>query len=150
MEKIFDTDKKIRLGIWGLGRGSAFIDLCSKLNVKVTAGCDLNQAMCDEFHKICPDAFVTQNEDEFLAQDFDAVLVATYFFTHTRDSIKALNAGKHVLCEVTSFFSKEELISMCHKRVHELYDMDKNERLTKLSKFEDCLKWIREYTKYDW
>lgn len=33
---------------------------------------------------------------------------------------------------------------------YELYDMDKNERLTKLSKFEDCLKWIREYTKYDW
>ena len=33
---------------------------------------------------------------------------------------------------------------------YELYDMDKIKSLTKLSKFEDCLNWIREYTKYDW
>ena len=112
MEKIFDTDKIIRLGIWGLGRGRSFIELCSSLNIEVVAGCDLNKTMCDEFHKTCPDAFVTQNEDEFLAQDFDAVLVATYFFTHTRDSIKALNARKHVLCEVTSFFTPAEGVEL--------------------------------------
>lgn len=128
MGKIFNTDKKIRLGIWGLGRGRSFIELCSQLNIEVTAGCDLNQAMCDEFHKICPTAFVTQNEDEFLAQDFDAVLVATYFFTHKRDSIKALNAGKHVLCEVTSFFTPAEGVELVEavERSGKLYVLAEN------------------------
>lgn len=112
MENIFNTDKKIRLGIWGLGRGRTFINLCSKLNIEVIAGCDYSEPLCEEFRTICPDAFITHDEDEFLAQDFDAVLVATYFFTHTRDSIKALNAGKHVLCEVTSFFTPAEGVKL--------------------------------------
>ena len=108
MEKIFETDKVIRLGIWGLGRGKAFIKQCEDLQIQVVAGCDLNESACEDFRKICPDAYITQSEDDFLAQDLDAVLVATYFFTHARDSIKALQAGKHVLCEVTSFFTPAE------------------------------------------
>lgn len=128
MDSVFKTDKKIRLGIWGLGRGRTFVNLCSKLNIEITAGCDLNQSMCDDFRKICPDAFITQDEDEFLAQDFDAVLVATFFFTHTRDSIKALDAGKHVLCEVTSFFTPAEGVQLVEavERSGKIYALAEN------------------------
>ena len=108
MGKIFQTDKVIRMGIWGLGRGRAFIDQCKALNIEIVAGCDIHKGMCEDFRKICPDAVITRDEDEFLAQDMDAVLVATYFFAHARDAIKALKSGKHVLSEISAFFTPAE------------------------------------------
>ena len=108
MGKIFQNDKVIRMGIWGLGRGRAFIEQCKALNIEIVAGCDIHKGMCEDFRKICPGAVVTQDEDEFLAQDMDAVLVATYFFAHAKDAIKALKAGKHVLSEVSAFFTPAE------------------------------------------
>ena len=33
MKNIFGTDKRIRLGIWGLGRGSSFIKAAKELNI---------------------------------------------------------------------------------------------------------------------
>ncbi len=107
-DSIFGTDRRLKLGIWGLGRGAHFIKTCRDLQIDVVAGCDYNKDMRDSFKKVCPDAYVTDNEDDFLAQDFDAVLVATWIFSHCEHSIKALNAGKHVLCEVTSFFTPAE------------------------------------------
>ena len=110
--KVFDTDKRVRLGIWGLGRGRYFISMAKAVNIDIVAGCDFNEVMRDDFRKLCPDAFVTADEDEFLAQDFDAVLVATFLTNHTRDTIKALKAGKHVMCEVTPFFTPAEGVEL--------------------------------------
>ena len=106
--RVFDTDKRIRLGIWGLGRGMSFFNTCKFLNIDVVAGCDFNAHMRDNFLKACPDAFVTDNAEEFLKQDFDAVLLATFCPAHGLDAVKCLQAGKHVLSEVTSFFSLAE------------------------------------------
>lgn len=109
MGKIFDTDKKIRLGIWGLGRGSSFVKAADALNIDVVAGCDTNSIMRERFKKNCPTAFVTDDENEFLArEDIDAVLIATYFTSHADHTIRSLEAGKHVMCEVTSFFTPAE------------------------------------------
>ena len=110
--KVFDTEKRVRLGIWGLGRGRYFISMAKAVNIDIVAGCDFNEVMRDDFRKLCPDAFVTADEDEFLAQDFDAVLVATFLTNHTRDTIKALKAGKHVMCEVTPFFTPAEGVEL--------------------------------------
>ena len=112
MKTPFDGKKKIRLGIWGLGRGRAFINQCRELNYDVVAGCDLNESMCEDFRKLVPDAFITNNEDEFLRQDFDVVLVATFFFNHAKDSIKAMKAGKHVISEVSAFFTPAEGVAL--------------------------------------
>ena len=108
MTKIFNTDKKIRLGIWGLGRGSNFYDSCRALNFDVVAGCDYNQHMREGFLKANPGAYATANAAEFLAMDFDAVLLATYCVAHADDAIACLRAGKHVLSEVTSFHTMAE------------------------------------------
>lgn len=105
---VFDTNKRIRLGIWGLGRGMSFFQTCKFLNIDVVAGCDYNEHMRKNFLNANPGAFVTADADEFLAQDFDAVLLATFCVAHGRDVIKCLQANKHVLSEVTAFFSPAE------------------------------------------
>ena len=38
--KVFNTDKRIKLGVWGLGRGGDLIACCKALNIDVVAGCD--------------------------------------------------------------------------------------------------------------
>ena len=105
---VFNTNQRIRLGIWGLGRGMAFYETCKLLNIDVVAGCDYNEHMRKNFLEHNPDAFATDNIDELLAQDIDAVLVATFFPAHANDVIKCLEAGKHVLSEVASFMTLAE------------------------------------------
>jgi len=107
-KKIFDTDKRIRLGIWGLGRGMSFYKTCEFLNIDVVAGCDYNEHMRKHFLESCPGAFATDDEDAFLAQDFDAVLLATFCPAHAPHALKCLKAGKHVLSEVTAFHTMAE------------------------------------------
>lgn len=110
--QLFADKKPIRLGIWGLGRGSNFSRLCQFLNIEIVAGCDYNDWMREKFLKNNPNAFVTANDEEFLRQDFDVALVATFFPDHAEHSIRALNAGKHVLCEVTSFFTPAQGVEL--------------------------------------
>ncbi len=108
MSRIFEQEKKIRLGIWGLGRGRAFTRQCEELNFEIVAGCDFNETLCADFRKLCPNAFITRDEDEFLKQELDVVLVATFFTNHAKDAIKALRSGKHVISEVSAFFTPAE------------------------------------------
>ena len=76
MKQIFDTDRKIRLGIWGLGRGSTFLKAAKALNIEIVAGCDFNENLRNKFKEDCPDAFITDNEDDFLnTPNMDAVLI---------------------------------------------------------------------------
>ena len=105
---IFATDRRIRLGIWGLGRGMDFYALCKALNFDVVAGCDFNEHMRRGFLEHNPDAFVTADAEEFLARDFDAVLLATFCPGHAEDALRCLAAGKHVLSEVTAFHTMAE------------------------------------------
>lgn len=110
--KVFDTDRRIRLGIWGLGRGMTFYSTCKLLNIDVVAGCDYNEHMRKHFLEANPSAFATEDADEFLKQDFDAVLLATFFPNHSGDAIRCLRAGKHVMSEVASFFTLAEGVQL--------------------------------------
>ncbi|MHB9022770.1 MAG: Gfo/Idh/MocA family protein [Armatimonadota bacterium] len=106
--RIFNTDRRIRLGIWGLGRGMNFYRTCQALNIDVVAGCDYNAHMREGFLEQNPGAFVTADAEEFLAGDFDAVLLATFCPDHAGDALRCLAAGKHVLSEVTAFHTLAE------------------------------------------
>lgn len=107
-KRIFDTDRRIRVGIWGLGRGTDFFSTCRFLNIDVVAGCDYNRHMWTNLLEFNPGAFVTADAEEFLKQDFDAVILATFCPAHADDAIRCLRAGKHVLSEVTAFFTLAE------------------------------------------
>lgn len=100
----------IKLGIAGV-RGlvymPGFLDMPD--DVQVTAFCELNEdllhAKADQFgiEKRC------RVFEDMCALDIDAVLVATPMHLHAPQSLTALEAGKHVLSEVTAAVSMDEL-----------------------------------------
>ena len=112
MGKVFDTDRRIRLGIWGCGRGKNFVESARMLNIDVVAGCDIHEEIRERFKKDVPEAFCTADEKEFLAYDMDAVLVATFLPDHAKHTIMVLEAGKHVLCEVTPFQTPADAVKI--------------------------------------
>jgi predicted dehydrogenase len=124
----FKTDKRLKLGIWGLGRGQSFIASAKALNIDVVAGCDFHENMRATFGKNCPDAFLTGDENEFLERDFDAVLVATYCPNHAAHAIKATKAGKHVLSEVTAFFTLAQGVELVEavEKYGKVYNLAEN------------------------
>ncbi|HYF49543.1 MAG TPA: Gfo/Idh/MocA family oxidoreductase [Planctomycetota bacterium] len=128
MQPIFNTSRRIRLGIWGLGRGASFFKACEALNFEIVAGCDFNQHLRDRFTKANPRAMVTADAAEFLAQDFDAVLLATFCPDHAEDAIRCLNAGKHVLSEVTAFHTPAEGVKLVEavERTGLVYNLAEN------------------------
>ncbi len=111
-QRVFNTEKRIKLGIWGLGRGMSFYNSCKVLNIDVVAGCDYNENLRANFLAANPGAFVTPDADEFFKQDFDAVVLATFCPSHAADTIRCLQEGKHVLSEVTAFFSMAEGVKL--------------------------------------
>ncbi len=127
-KSIFKTDQRIRLGIWGLGRGMSFYQTCAALNIDVVAGCDFNPHMRERFLRDNPGAFVTDDARKFLEADFDAVLLATFCPGHADDAIACLNAGKHVLSEVTAFHTMAEGVRLVEKveKSGRVYNMVEN------------------------
>ena len=147
MRKCFDTDKRIRLGIWGLGRGASFIKAANAVNIDIVAGCDYSQSLRDRFREQCPDAFITADEKEFLSRrDMDAVLIATYFEKHAEHTVKALEAGYHVMCEVTSFFTPAEGVRVVEavQKSGKVYNLLENYPFTKENLYLAKL-WHRKF-----
>ncbi|MBA3685653.1 MAG: Gfo/Idh/MocA family oxidoreductase [Planctomycetes bacterium] len=125
---LFKNNKRIRLGIWGLGRGMSFYKMCSALNMDVVAGCDFNPHMRESFLRDNPGALATGDATEFLASDIDAVLLATFCPDHAGDAIRCLEAGKHVLSEVTSFHTVAEGVALVEavERTGKVYNLAEN------------------------
>ena len=136
-EFTLDTSKRVRLGIWGLGRGMSFYRTCEALGIDVVAGCDYNEHMRVGFLKQCPDAFATDDADAFLAHDMDAVLLATYSTEHADDAIRVLAAGKHVLSEVTSFHTMAQGVRLVETAEQSglVYQLAENYPFTKENMF---------------
>ena len=134
---VFHSDRRIRLGIWGLGRGMNFYQTCAALNFDVVAGCDYNEHMRRGFLEANPGAFATADAEEFLAQDFDAVLLATYCPSHGGDALRCLAAGKHVLSEVTAFFTLAEGVRLVEavERSGLVYNLAENYPFTPVMRY---------------
>jgi predicted dehydrogenase len=127
-EPIFATDRRIRLGVWGLGRGLHIVELARALNFDVVAGCDFNPHFLDLFRRRIPEGRFTAKMEEFLSWDFDAVLLATFCPAHAEHAIACLEAGKHVLSEVTAFHTPAEGVRLVEavERSGRVYQLAEN------------------------
>ncbi|MBO5766683.1 MAG: Gfo/Idh/MocA family oxidoreductase [Lentisphaeria bacterium] len=105
----------IKVGVIGFGRSgcgihaSGITKMRDRFNIV---------AICDEIperrtHEEFPDAKAYATAEELLAdKDVELVIVATYNFSHAKYAIKALDAGKHVLCEKPFGYNTDDVDAM--------------------------------------
>ena len=101
--------ERLNVGIAGARRGSALVaGFRSHENVEVTALCDIDEDRLTERadHQAIPNRFT--DFDRMLESDIDLVFVATPMHLHVPQTLAALNAGKHVMSEVTAAISVEQ------------------------------------------
>ncbi len=92
----------IRFGVIGLNRGESFVKICRAVGYStVTALYDIDLSRTEQLAATI-NARAFDDFQAFLNADIDAVVVASPMPYHAAQSIAALNAGKHVLSEVTS------------------------------------------------
>ncbi len=107
---------KIKGGCIGLGpRGSHLMEiLFANPNIIPCAVCDLDEAKLEKARKLIEeqtgvkDVKYCTSVEEFLKTDVEAVVVATHIDTHAEISAQALNAGKHVICEIPNIANFEQ------------------------------------------
>ncbi len=123
--------KKWKIGIVGLGRGKGFVNVFgAHPDVTISAICDIDagklSAVGDAFK--LPDSARYSNFDDFINAGMDIVMVATPIPLHTEHTIKALEAGKHVLCEQTVAYTIDECIRVVDtvKKTGKVYMMAEN------------------------
>lgn len=102
--------KPLRFAVVGAGRGKTFIQAAGRIpeQVKLVAVCDSNPASLDRAREIADLKFYSDYDQVLQDAEIDAVCIATPVPLHARQSILALEAGKHVLSEVTATHTIEE------------------------------------------
>lgn len=109
-------DRKIRFGVFGLGRGQSLIPNIYHSGAEVVALCDHRPAALEAARQSDPrlaNCPVFEEFDEFIRQDMDVVLLANFFHDHARYAVEAMRAGKHVLSETISNVTLAEGVELC-------------------------------------
>ena len=107
--------KKLKVGIAGARGLSTVMGLNALPDVEITALCDLDENVL----KYSGDNLnIAPNHryrifDDMMESDIDAVVIATPMQCHVPQAIAALEAGKHVLSEVTAGVTMDELFWLC-------------------------------------
>ncbi len=105
------TKQSIRLAIIGGGRGGAYLKSIDALPEKVELAllCDPNPDVCARWKNDRPDLKTVADFQDVLDDDsIDAILLATPLTLHAEQACAAMEAGKHVLSEVSSAHTVED------------------------------------------
>ena len=95
--------KTIKMGIFGLYRGSHLIDNMLSNNAEIVAICDSNEFRLKQVKNKLTDAATYTDFDSFIEHEgLEAILLTNYFHEHTKYAIRALEKGIHVLSECLS------------------------------------------------
>jgi predicted dehydrogenase len=103
--------KKWRVGVAGVSRGRSLTRVFgAHSRVEVTALCDIDTAKLADIGKAfnLSDHQLYTDYDAFLAAPMDIVVIATPIALHAEHTIKALQSGRHVLCEQTAAYTVED------------------------------------------
>lgn len=107
--------KKIKIGIAGTRGLSTLMGLQSIEDVEIAAMCDLDEGHLKEAAEKIGNGNIKTYRifDDMLESDIDAVIIATPMQCHVPQAIAAMEAGKHVMCEVTAGVTMDELFWLC-------------------------------------
>lgn len=95
--------KKIRIGVFGAGRGAGLAKDFMLSGCEIVAICDFNKERRDQaLAKLGTDIAVYEDFDSFIEHDMDAVILANYFHEHAPYAIKCFEKGIHVYSECIS------------------------------------------------
>ena len=118
----------IKVGIVGARGLSTVTGFNSIPGVKVEALCDLNEGLLvSQADKLnIPKRY--RIYEDMLESDIDAIVVSTPMQLHFAQTIQALEAGKHVLSEVTAGVTMDELwwLMECVEKYKKVYMMAEN------------------------
>jgi predicted dehydrogenase len=122
---------KYRIGLVGANRGSGLVHPFSVFpETEIAALCDLNEkrlADAGAYYKV-PDRSLFTDYAAFLNADIDVVVVGTPIQLHAGQAVQAMEAGKHVLSEVTAAWTIEQCAQIVDavKRTQRVYMLAEN------------------------
>ena len=94
---------KIKIGIFGTGRGRDISHNFVKLGCDIVAICDFNSERLQNAARGFGDSVAVYSDfDSFIQHDMDAVILANYFHEHAPYAIKCFEKGIHVFSECIS------------------------------------------------
>jgi len=121
--------KKLKIGVFGAGRGLDLAQYFQKLGCEIVAICDFNRnrLSLEEIEKKY-NAKTYSNFDEFLNHGFDAVILANFFHEHASYTIKCFKKNIHVFCECLSNVTMAEGVELLkeHKNSSSIYMLAEN------------------------
>ena len=95
--------KKIRVGVFGVGRGMDITKNFMALDCNIVAICDSHKERRENAAKELGNTVaVYEDFDSFIQHDMDAVILANYFHEHAPYAIKCFEKGIHVFSECIS------------------------------------------------
>ena len=100
----------LRCAVVGANRGQTFIQSAQRQagQIELVALCDINPDALAAWHNEDGVRCYTEYQDLLNDENVDAICIATPVPLHARQAIAALNAGKHVLSEVTAAYTIDE------------------------------------------
>ena len=105
--------EKIKIGVFGAGRGATVGQSLVLAGAEVVAVCDYNEARFEgAYKKLGRDFAVYYDFDKFIEHGFDAVVLGNDFHDHARFAVRCLERGIHVLSECTAAGTMAEAVAL--------------------------------------
>ena len=121
--------KKIRIGIFGAGRGADIAENLLNMDCEVVALCDFNEKRRNEaLENLGADIRPFDNFDDFIECGLDAVVLANYFHEHAPYAIKCFEKGIHVFSECISNGTMAEGVELirAYEKSNSIYMLAEN------------------------
>ena len=105
--------EKIRIGIFGAGRGVSLSKNFMLLGCEIVALCDSNEQRRNKARETLGETVIYYDSfDEFVKHDMDAVILANNFHEHTPFAIECFKHGLHVFSECISNITMAEGVKL--------------------------------------
>ena len=95
--------EKLRVGVYGAGRGVSLAKILELFDAEIVALCDNHKARRETaIEKLGGSVASYESFDEFIEHPMDAVILANNFYQHAPYAIKCFERNIHVFCECIS------------------------------------------------